>query len=66
MCLHTNHTRYNLEGVAETSTFYQKHLAMRNTADVTGLGKPIGSSTDMKIHPGHIGILPEYVPIVCE
>jgi hypothetical protein len=45
--LHTYHSRFIPEGVAEVSryssethTFYQNLIAMRNTADVTG-GKPI-------------------------
>jgi hypothetical protein len=43
--MHTYHTRFIPEGVAEASqilllTFYQNYLAMSNTADVTG-GKPI-------------------------
>jgi hypothetical protein len=46
-CIHTYHTRFIPEGVAETSqvllqdTHILNNLAMRNTADLTG-GKPIG------------------------
>jgi hypothetical protein len=41
--LHTYHSRFIPEGVAEASqasTFFQNYLAMSNTADITG-GKPI-------------------------
>jgi hypothetical protein len=38
--IHTYHSRFIPEGVAETPTFYQNYLATRNTADVKG-GKPI-------------------------
>jgi hypothetical protein len=40
--VHTYHSRFIPEGVAESFhiSFYQNYLAIRNTADVTG-GKPI-------------------------
>jgi hypothetical protein len=47
--IHTHHSRFIPEGVAEesqifeTPTFYQNYLAMRNNADVIG-GKPIAVS----------------------
>jgi hypothetical protein len=46
--MHTYHSRFIPEGVAEASqtflqdVYYQNYLAMSNTADVTG-GKPIAS-----------------------
>jgi hypothetical protein len=52
--IQTYHTRFIPEEVAEASkiffrdapTFYQNHLAMRNTADLT-CGKPIAHNADI-------------------